>query len=354
MHRKIMINGESWCRTTTGIERLAIEVTQALDSLFEPNQAELIIPKNAVNVPSLKNIKVVVLNTEAHFFPKWTQIYFQAYVLKHNGISLDFSNTCPLFTPGIEFIHDIYAKLYPEAFISKRDKLIRLYHLIMYRTIAKRAKKILTVSEYTKKTIVDTYKINPDKIKVVYSGVSHYNEIQPDNSILKDLSITSETPFYFTLGSLSLRKNLNWIAKHAELYPNELFIISGQSLVNFMLPPELEKLKKLKNIILAGYLSDSQVKALLSSCKAFIFPSYFEGFGLPPLEALSCGAKIIISNTTSLPEIYGNCAYYINPDKPDTDLEDLLKQAVSNPSEIIKKFTLENTAKRIYSILEEL
>ena len=147
MHRKIMINGESWCRTLTGVERLAIEVTQALDSLFAPNEAELIVPKNAVNVPELKNIKVVKLNVKANFFPIWTQIFFQAYVLLHHGISFDFSNTCPFFTPGVEFIHDIYAKLYPESFISKRDKLIHLYHLIMYRTIAKRAKKIFTVYE---------------------------------------------------------------------------------------------------------------------------------------------------------------------------------------------------------------
>ncbi len=354
MHRKIMINGESWCRTLTGVERLAIEVTQALDSLFAPNEAELIVPKNAVNVPELKNIKVVKLNVKANFFPIWTQIFFQAYVLLHHGISFDFSNTCPFFTPGVEFIHDIYAKLYPESFISKRDKLIHLYHLIMYRTIAKRAKKIFTVSEYTKKTIVDTYKIDPNKIKVVYSGVSHYNKVQKDDSIFEKLSLNKDQQFYFTLGSLSLRKNLKWIANHAELYPEEFFIISGQSLVNFMLPPELEKLKNLKNVILAGYLTDEQVKALLSKCKAFIFPSYFEGFGLPPLEALSCEAKIIISNATSLPEIYGNCAYYIDPDKPDTNLEELLQHDVATSSELLKKFTLENTAKRIYSILEEL
>ncbi len=354
MHRKIMINGEFFCRTVTGVERLAIEVTQALDSLFTANQAELIVPKNAVNVPKLKNIKTIILNKNAVFFPKWTQFDFQTYVLMHKGISFDYSNTCPFFSPGVEFIHDIYAKLHPEDFISKRDRIIRLYHLIMYKTIAKRAKKILTVSEYTKKTIVDTYKIDPNRIAVVYSGINHYTQIQKDDSIFAQLSINKDRPFYFTLGSLSLRKNLKWIANHAELYPNELFIISGQSLSNFIVPPELDKIKKLKNIILTGYLKDEQIKALLSKCKAFIFPSYFEGFGLPPLEALSCGAKIVISNTTSLPEIYGKCAYYIDPDNPAINLEELLQHDVSEPAEIIKKYTLINTAKRIHHILEEL
>lgn len=354
MKHKIIINGESWCRNTTGIERLAIEVTQALDSLFSPEEAELVVPKNAKNLPNLKNIKIVILNENADFFPRWTQFSFQRYVITHHGISLDFSNTCPFFAPGVEFIHDIYAKLYPEDFKSRRDKLIRIYTLIMYKRIAKKAKRILTVSEYTKKTIIDTYKVNPNKIDVVYSGVSQYNEIKKDNTVFESLSIDKNSSYYFTLGSLSSRKNLKWIADHAELYPNELFIISGQSLLNFIIPPELEKLKQLKNVILAGYLKDEQVKALISACKAFIFPSYFEGFGLPPLEALSCGAKIIISNKTSLPEIYGDCAYYIDPERPDVNLDELLKTKVEEPSKLLDKYTLKNTALRIYNILEKL
>ena len=141
--------------------------------------------------------------------------------------------------------------------------------------------------------------------------------------------------------------------KHAELYPNELFVISGAMLKN-VIPPELEKIKLLKNIILAGYLSDREVKALMQNCKAFVFPSYFEGFGIPPLEALACGAPVIISNAASLPEIYGSCAHYIDPFKPNVDLEALLAEPVSSPAPLFEKYSFDNSAKKLYEILKEI
>lgn len=355
----IAINGESWCRNLTGIERLAIEVVKYLDEMVKPGQMELVVPLNAKNLPDLKNIRIVTLPVEAGFMPKWTQIAYQGYVLSNNRISFNFSNTCPYFVPGYEFIHDIYAHLYKEDLGStRRDRLIGFYSNLMYRRIAKKAKIIFTVSEYTKKTIVDAYKINPDRVKVVYSGVSEYNTTVADESIFQNLPGIHEDndvskplkPFYFTLGSLSKRKNLKWIGEHAELYPEETFVVSGKPLPA-VVPAELEKMKTLKNVIFAGYLSDGEVKALEQKCRAFILPTYFEGFGLPPLEALSAGAKIIVSNVTSLPEIYGKCAYYIDPNDPTIDLETLYQKKIHKPDEILEKYTLKNTARRIYDLI---
>ena len=349
----ICINGESWCRPLTGIERLAIEVTQILDTLVKPNQVELILPQNAKNVPELKNIRKVILPVNAGFMPKWTQIHFQKYVIKNKAISLNFSNTCPYFVPGIEFIHDIYCKLFKKDFTSRRDKKIVLYSTLMYRRIAKKAKEIITVSEYTKKTIIDSYHTKPEKISVVYSGLSQeYKNLEPDFSIFEKFPVLKEKPFYFTLGSLSKRKNLLWILKHAELYPNEFFVVSGKALNN-VIPEELEELKNLKNILLAGYLKDEEVKAIYTKAKAFIFPTYFEGFGLPPLEALSMNCPIIISDSTCLPEIYGKCAHYINPNDPSINLDEVLKQKTESPKELLEKFTLKNTAERLYKIIEK-
>lgn len=351
MAKKIIINGESWCHNLTGIERLAIEVTAAFDALVKPGEMELVVPKNAQHVPQYTNIKVVVLDYEAKSFPKWSQLVFQKYVIKHRGIALDYANTTPFFAPGFAFLHDIYCKLYPQDFTSHRDKLVRAYSTLMYRTIAKRAKVIFTVSEYTKQTIVDTYHANPDNIHVVYSGVTGYKDIPADESVFDRLPALKEKPFYFTLGSLSTRKNLKWIADHAALYPNETFAVSGKALLN-VVPPELEKLKSLPNIVMTGYLSDGEVKALLATCRAFVFPTYFEGFGLPPLEALSCGAPIIVSNVTSLPEIYGKTAHYIDPNEPNVDLDALLAEPVEPPDALLAKYTLENTAKRMWDVIQ--
>ncbi|MBQ9538183.1 MAG: glycosyltransferase family 4 protein [Treponema sp.] len=312
---------------------------------------ELVLPANAVNVPDFVNIRTVRLKKEAHFFPRWTQVDFQLYVLVHRRISLDFSNTCPFFAPGIEFIHDIYCALYPEDFTSKRDRLICLYSRIMYRAIAKRARIVLTVSEYTKQSIVDRYHCPADKIHVVYSGVTGYKDIQADYSVFDRLPALKDKAFYFTLGSLSRRKNLKWIAEHAALYPEELFAVSGKALSS-VVAPELEKMRTLPNVIMTGYLDDGEVKALLSRCKAFVLPSYFEGFGLPPLEALSCGTQIIVSDRTSLPEIYGKAAHYIDPDKPDVNLDKLLAEPVADPSPVLEKYDLSKTAERIYNLID--
>ena len=223
----------------------------------------------------------------------------------------------------------------------------------MYRRIAKKAKEVITVSEYTKKTIIDSYHTKPEKISVVYSGLSQeYKNLEPDFSIFEKFPVLKEKPFYFTLGSLSKRKNLLWILKHAELYPNEFFVVSGKALNN-VIPQELEELKNLKNILLAGYLKDEEVKAIYTKAKAFIFPTYFEGFGLPPLEALSMNCPIIISDSTCLPEIYGKCAHYINPNDPSINLDEVLKQKTESPKELLEKFTLKNTAERLYKIIEK-
>lgn len=353
MPRKIIINGEFYCNNLTGIERVARDTIPVLDKLAAPGEIELVIPKNARNVPEVKNIALVKLDYELHSFPKWQQFVFQKYVLKNHGIALDFGNAMPYFCPSISYIHDIYCKLFPNDFHTKNDKKVQFYNCLMYKRIAKKAKKIIAVSEYTKKTIVDTYHISPERIEVIYNGLSpSYIATLLDENIFVKHPILLEKDFYFTLGSLSTRKNLKWIARHAELYPNDFFAISGKILEN-VIPPELESLRTAKNVLFLGYLSDGEVKALMEKCKAFVFPSYFEGFGIPPLEALSCGAKIIISDSTCLPEIYGETAHYINADKPNVDLDKILQEKVSAPDEILSKFSVENTGRKLYGILKE-
>lgn len=353
MTKILAINGEFFCRNLTGIERVAIDTLEAMDSLLSPGRVELVLPSNAQNAPQYKNIKCVRLPVAATFFPKWTQLAFQKYVLKNRRISLDFSNTCPYFAPGIEFLHDIYARLYSDDFKSRRDKLIRLYSNIMYRRIAKKAKRIIAVSEYTKDTIVKAYKIKPERVHVIYDGLGSYKKIEPDFSVFDRLPRLKGADYYFTLGSLSTRKNLKWIAENARLYPDALFAVSGKPLPS-VVPPELESIKSLPNVLMTGYLSDAEVKALLSKCKAFVFPTYFEGFGLPPLEALSCGAPIVISDRTALPEIYGKAAHYIDPDNPNVDIKALLKEPVEPADEVLRKFTVEKSAKQLAEIIMEV
>jgi glycosyltransferase involved in cell wall biosynthesis len=162
----------------------------------------------------------------------------------------------------------------------------------------------------------------------------------------------TEKNYFFCLGSISKRKNLKWILEYAKKNPQSLFAVSGTSLSVSKID-EIGELNSSKNVKMLGYLEDPQVKALMEKCRAFIMPSYYEGFGIPPLEALSCGAPVIVSNSASLPEIYGNTAHYIKPDNTDIDLEALLREPVDSPAPLLKKYTYDSGAEKLYGIIKK-
>lgn len=346
----VLINGYFLCRKITGIERSAIEITRRLDKLILPGEISIIVPGDCESVPEYKNINVIKHKKKIpHIL--WQIFTLQIFLLRNPRYTiLEFGNTCLPFAPGIVFLHDIYCEFFPEDFSSFRDKIVRLYTRWQYRLIAHRAKRICSVSLFSKYQIATTYSISPERITVIYGSWDHFSAIKPDYSVFDDFSILSK-PFYFTLGSITKRKNLKWIMDYAIKHKNDLFAVSGDvmptasGILSGTIP---------KNIIMLGYLNDSRVKALMEKCKAFLMPSYYEGFGIPPLEALSCGAQIIISNAASLPEIYGNTAHYIDPFNTDVELDLLLKTSVESPERILKKYSYDNSAKMVYDLIKGL
>ena len=160
----IVINGDFLCRNLTGVERFAYEVTLRLDCLVEPGQLQLYVPKNGRNIPELKNIQCVVSDAECSFFPAWEHGPFRRYVRRKRATPLDFANVTPWGTKGIVFIHDIYAKLYPEDFSGRRDRLVRRYMCLMYRYATRHAKLLLTVSQFSRNQIAATYRIPAEQI----------------------------------------------------------------------------------------------------------------------------------------------------------------------------------------------
>lgn len=347
-----IINGSFLCRHLTGIERFTLETCKHLDSLIQKDEIWMYVPNNAQNVPVYKNIKIVTSKKKLKSFPLWDHFTFSRFVKKQNGISLDFANITPLFNPGFVFIHDIYAKLYPEDFITFKDRLRRFYMCWMYFHAAKKAVKIFTVSEFSKKQIAEVYNVPLEKIFVIPNGWEHFKAVKADASIFKSFPLLQKKNYYFTLGSLQKRKNLKWILEYAKNNPDEQFAISGKA-INGMESNELNQLNELPNVILLGYVSDDSVKALMQNCKAFVFPSYYEGFGIPPLEALSVGARVIISNAASLPEIYKKSAYYIDPQNPNISLSKLLLKTVEPADKILKEYTYKNAAKLLYEQLSQ-
>lgn len=351
MH-KILINGDFFCRRLTGIERYAYEITLRLDKLSKPDEIVIIVPKNANNVPSFSNLKLIRHKKEikSHFW--WQMTTLQWFLITHpEYIILEFGNTCLPFKPGIVFLHDIYCEFFPEDFISVRDKITRLYSRFQYRLIAHLSRKVVTVSNFSRNEISKAFNIDPLQIDITYSSADHMRTINSDASVFTDFPILAKNSYYFSLGSLSKRKNIRWIFEYAAKHPETVFAISGISLSTVKID-ELNG-KTPENVIMLGYLDDSKIKALIEKCKAFILPSYYEGFGLTPLEALSCGAQIIIANASSLPEIYGNTAHYIDPYNTDVDLEQLLREHVEPPFDILKKYSYDTAAKQVYALIQK-
>ena len=341
--KNIVINGIFYTQKATGVHRFARELIKELDKIIEPEKIKIIVPEYAKDLPKLKNIKFELFGKGKDIL--WEQTYFVKYLIKHNAESISLCNTMPLLKPGIICIHDAAYKVHPEYFTTLHGKLSCIWHKIHYKLAALSKKDILTVSYFSKYQIIDAYKINPNRIHVIGNGWQHMNDIKEDKSILSKYNLLSGE-YFFTLGNVSKNKNTKWVYNIAKRYPNYKFVISGRRA-----KVSNEKYDNLNNIISLGYISDEEIKSLLKNCKAFIFPSIHEGFGIPPMEALSQNAKIIISNTTCLPEIYKGSAHYIDPYDVTVDLDKLLLEEVSSPETVLSKYGWKQSAKILYDII---
>jgi len=348
----ILINGDFLCRRLTGIERFAYEITLRLDKISKPDEIAVIVPNNTANIPEFTNLKLIRHKNKIKSHLYWQMITLHWFLITHRQyIILEFGNTALPFAPGIVFLHDVYCEFFPEDFTGFRNNFFRMYYRWQYRLIAKKAIKLATVSFFSRNQISENFGVNPEKISVIYNSWEHFKSIHSDNSVFNAFPVLKEGNFYFTLGSLSKRKNIKWIVDYATKHPHDMFVICGATI-----PATGKNLKTSmpKNIIFPGYLNDSHVKCLMEKCKAFIMPSYYEGFGIPPLEALCCGAQIIISNTASLPEIFGNTAHYIDPFDTNVDLDEILKQPVEPPDELLKKYSYDTSAMQVYSLIQKI
>jgi glycosyltransferase involved in cell wall biosynthesis len=345
---RILINGYFLCRALTGIERYAYEVTKRLDRICERGELSIMVPSGRA-VPSYQNITVIKKKRRPHLV--WQFFTLQFFLLTHRSYTvIDFGNTCLPLAPGLVFLHDIYCELFPRDFRGFRDRLGRFYYRLQYRLIARLAKKIITVSEFSRAQIAKAFHLPREKIAVIPNGWEHFKDVLPDYAVFEKYPLLEKRPFFFTLGSLSKRKNLSWIRDYAQSHPGDFFVISGSSL-EVLSVPGLDGIEAMPNILFTGRLADGEVKALMEKCRAFIFPSYYEGFGIPPLEALSCGAKIVIAASSCLPEIYGKTARYIDPFNADIDLEALLALPVEPPDRVLAAYSYDGAAAKLLDLM---
>lgn len=367
---KYVINGSFLTESIMGVQRYAYEILTRVDKMLALEAAvskedseweqklrdmdlEILVPDE--NVPEtqrksniFKAIKVVHLGSGAG--KKWDQVTYAGYLRKNKAKGISLCNSVPLFAKTAAVcVHDIVFKTNPEFFTEKGAWHEIAYRKLLYLKAFHRADKIITCSEFSKEQILDNYKLKNTDISVITNGWQHYDAEDVDESIFeKNIGAFSRGKYYFFLSSLAKNKNLSWILENAGIHPEDTFVLAGSFL------GDDSGVEKLPNVKYVGRVTDSEARALYKHCKAFIFPSFYEGFGIPPMEALCMGAPIVISDIPVLREIYKGAAHYINPCDADVELDKLIKEETVPAQTILSDYSWDKSARQLMKVIGEL
>ena len=290
-------------------------------------------------------------------------------------LKIDILHSPNYITPLLKFgfkiiltIHDLTFLLFPEKYTTTKRWLFGK----MIPISIKKSDKIVAVSKNTKKDILKFFSIPDDKILVTYESYPEYYNFSIDKAGAKDIfkKYGIEKNFILYVGMIEPRKNIIFLLKAFVELDKDLeldLVIVGKKGWYFK---EIEKYMKntinlrLKNkIIFTGYIPEHELKYFYRLALMFVYPTLYEGFGLPPLQAMACGTPVITSNISSLPEVVGDAAIKINPDdlgelknsikwlyKNEEKRDELIKKGLEN----VKKFSLENAALNVLSVYNSL
>lgn len=343
---KYYINGKFLTYRQTGVQRYAREIVSAIDEMCKPEQFEMVLPKVDLNIPKYKKIKVVQVGPFKGI--PWEQITFPLYVLKKCGISVNLCNVAPLLSPGYSTIHDLKVLSHPQFFGWK----FRWWYRLLFANQTRRCKTIFTVSEQVMKDLINYYPfLSSDKIVVSPDAWQHFERVNYDEQALVKYCL-EQGKYYFAMGSLEPNKNFRWIAEVAKRNSNHMFVVAGT--LNSKVFSDGLGFDCPDNMKLLGYVTDEEAKSLMQNAKAFLFPSFCEGFGMPPLEALSAGTpRIIVSDIPVMHEIFNDNAIYINPNQYNYDLEQMLAGSYCDADSVLNKFSWENSAEKLLLTLRK-
>jgi glycosyltransferase involved in cell wall biosynthesis len=244
--------------------------------------------------------------------------------MRADGIDLHFSPAYMLplvkVCPSIVVVHDIAFKVHPEWFSADRRFL---FDGIFWREV-KRADRIVTVSEHSKKDIVECLAVDPGRVVVIQEAADEaFRPVDDErklSSIRERFGLTER--FIFTVGSIHTRRNLTRLIEACaragrDFGIDPMLLIVGTP-APFSPPVDIggtaERCGIRKEVINVPYVSEEELLLLYNACGLFAYPSLYEGFGLPVIEAMACGTPVACSNTTSIPEVAGQVAIYFDPE----------------------------------------
>jgi glycosyltransferase involved in cell wall biosynthesis len=220
--------------------------------------------------------------------------------------------------PIVVTIHDLSFEHFPQFFTPKE----RFFFKRTIPATARRAIKVLTVSEFSRRDLIETYGLPPDKVVVTPNGVgSEFRPVRDDRDLeglKKKYGIERE--YLLSVGNLQPRKNLARLIKaytrlreSVEEFRCQLVLVGRRAWLYKNIFHEAHRSRYAGDVILTDYVPEADLPGLYSGALAFVYPSIFEGFGLPVLEAMACGAPVITSNSSSLPEVVGDAGLMVDP-----------------------------------------
>lgn len=328
----------------TGVEEYTLGL---LEHVFEMDQRnEYILFLNSFHAPKF----------DLNFFSRFPNVKVKIFRIPNKLLNLFFwyfgwphvdkmiGGVDIFFMPNINFIglskeaklvltmHDLSFEYFPHFFSTKR----RLWHsFINPKRLCKRAHRVIAVSDSTRQDVIMKYGIKPEKVARIYNGTPDAFKVADRNDIsLLKIKDKYHLPFSFIffLGTIEPRKNIVSIARafdqlkkmnHPELSKYKLVISGAKGWKTESIFRELRNAQYTKDMIYTDRISNEEKPAIYNLASVFVYPSFFEGFGLPPLEAMKCGVPVISSNISSLPEVVGDAGVMIDPERPDELFEAL-------------------------------
>ena len=353
-----------------GMDVVALELVRQLQAIDQQNEY-LLFARDGDDrgcISDTGRFKTKILNGIT--YADWEQISLPAAVKKYKPQLLHCTaNTAPLNcpVPMIVTVHDV---IYLEEISvggSAYQRFGNLYRRWVVPKIVRKAKAIITVSDYEKNVIAGVCKIDPEKIVVIKNGVSERFHEVTDAGQLNAFRNKLKLPeaFILFLGNTAPKKNTDGMIRayvhYCSMHHHPLPLV----VTDLSVQPVLEILKQegrselIRNIIMPGYVQSAGMPLLYNCSKLFVYPSFRESFGLPVLEAMACGIPVITSQIGALQEVAGEAAIFIDPNKP-MNIAEAISKLITDPEKIderkrlgllrAKQFSWESSARKLIDV----
>lgn len=300
----------------------------------------------------------------------WTQIPF-SYEMQRHKIDVLWmpGSTLPrIFPPKtVVTVHDIGFHRLPKLY---KKRQIHIHERAM-KEIAKKAARIISVSEFSGREMSEAYGIDSSKIAIAYNGIDHeiYKLYKDGDAVEERLRrYRVNQPYFLAIGRLEAKKNIAMLVKAFTQFkvrrgvgdPFKLVLIGPQGFGYEDIKREIANSSVKSDILELGYVPEADKPYLIAGAYSFIHPAFYEGFGIPPIEAMACGTPVLSSNAASLPEILGEAALYFSPEEPE-QLIGMMDKVAQEPEtrtslsaaglEMAKSYTWKAAAEKILPVL---